>query len=72
MSTQKRRYPREIRVFFASPSDLSEERRKFRDVIRNLNVGFGDGLGVGPARGSPAVPVRECPSGESWVEVGAE
>src|SRR5512145_1087320 len=37
---------REIRVFIASPGDLVEERRIFRDAIHQLNVGFGDGANV--------------------------
>lgn len=35
-----------IKVFIASPSDLVEERRVFRDSIKLLNIGFGDGAGV--------------------------
>lgn len=35
-----------ISVFIASPSDLSNERQYFKDAIRQLNVGFGDGAGV--------------------------
>ena len=37
---------RKIRVFIASPGDLAEERRIFRDAINQLNVGFGDGANV--------------------------
>ena len=37
---------RKIRVFIASPGDLVEERRIFRDAINQLNVGFGDGANV--------------------------
>ncbi|TNJ36790.1 tetratricopeptide repeat protein [Chlorobaculum thiosulfatiphilum] len=37
---------RKIRVFIASPGDLVEERRKFRDAITVLNIGFGDGANV--------------------------
>ena len=37
---------RKIRVFIASPNDLAEERRKFRDAITVLNIGFGDGANV--------------------------
>ena len=37
---------RTIHVFFASPGDLAVERRAFKDVIEELNVGFGDGAGV--------------------------
>ncbi|MCI0560022.1 MAG: DUF4062 domain-containing protein, partial [Nitrososphaera sp.] len=37
---------REIRVFIASPGDLVEERKIFRDAITQLNVGFGDGANV--------------------------
>ena len=38
--------PRTIRVFIASPGDLGVERRAFKDVIDDLNKGFGDGAGV--------------------------
>ncbi|MHC4569963.1 MAG: tetratricopeptide repeat protein, partial [Planctomycetota bacterium] len=37
---------RKISVFIASPGDLSTERRRFKDAIHQLNVGFGDGAGV--------------------------
>ncbi len=37
---------RKISVFIASPGDLSNERRHFRDAINQLNVGFGDGADV--------------------------
>jgi hypothetical protein len=37
---------REIRVFIASPGDLVEERKIFKDAINQLNVGFGDGANV--------------------------
>ena len=37
---------RQISVFIASPGDLSNERRHFRDAIHQLNVGFGDGADV--------------------------
>ena len=37
---------RQIKVFIASPGDLAEERRAFRDTIQNLNKGFGDGAGL--------------------------
>ncbi len=35
-----------IKVFIASPSDLAEERRQFKDTIDELNRGFGDGAKV--------------------------
>ncbi len=38
--------PREITVFIASPGDLPDERRVFRDTIGILNAGFGDGANV--------------------------
>jgi hypothetical protein len=38
--------PREITIFMASPSDLTPERKAFRDVIDNLKAGFADGAGV--------------------------
>ena len=41
-----RREPRTIHVFIASPGDLVVERRAFKDVIDELNDGFGDGAGV--------------------------
>src|SRR4029450_5198015 len=37
---------RTIHVFMASPGDLAVERRAFKDVIDELNSGFGDGAGV--------------------------
>jgi tetratricopeptide (TPR) repeat protein len=37
---------RTIHVFIASPGDLPVERRGFKDVIDDLNSGFGDGAGV--------------------------
>ena len=37
---------RTIRAFIASPGDLAVERRAFKDVIDELNAGFGDGAGV--------------------------
>ena len=37
---------RTIRVFIASPGDLAVERRAFKDVIDELNTGFGDGAKV--------------------------
>jgi hypothetical protein len=37
---------RPIHVFIASPGDLAVERRAFKDVIDELNGGFGDGAGV--------------------------
>ena len=38
--------PRPIHVFIASPGDLAVERRAFKEVIDELNGGFGDGAGV--------------------------
>ncbi len=38
--------PREIKVFIASPGDLSIERRAFKDTIDVLNGGFGRGAHV--------------------------
>jgi tetratricopeptide (TPR) repeat protein len=38
--------PRTIRVFIASPGDLAVERRAFKEVIDELNEGFGDDAGV--------------------------
>lgn len=35
-----------IEVFIASPGDLSVEREAFKNVIDDLNIGFGDGAGV--------------------------
>jgi len=37
---------RKIRVFFASPADLVDERKIFGEAITQLNVGFGDGANV--------------------------
>lgn len=37
---------RNIAVFIASPGDLSVERQQFRDAIKSLNEGFGDGRDV--------------------------
>ncbi|AOS83976.1 hypothetical protein BIU88_07345 [Chlorobaculum limnaeum] len=37
---------RKIRAFIASPNDLAEERRVFRNAIDVLNIGFGDGANV--------------------------
>jgi hypothetical protein len=37
---------RQIRVFIASPGDLQKEREAFRDVVDELNLGFGDGADV--------------------------
>jgi hypothetical protein len=37
---------RTIHVFMASPGDLAVERRAFKDVVDELNQGFGDGAGV--------------------------
>jgi len=37
---------RPIHVFIASPGDLAVERRAFKEVIDELNGGFGDGAGV--------------------------
>jgi tetratricopeptide (TPR) repeat protein len=38
--------PRIIKVFIASPGDLAVERRAFKDVIDELNAGFGRGANV--------------------------
>ncbi len=38
--------PRTIKVFIASPGDLAVERRAFKEVLDELNKGFGDGAGV--------------------------
>jgi hypothetical protein len=35
-----------IKVFIASPSDLAVERRAFKDVIDELNQGYGRGAHV--------------------------
>lgn len=37
---------RNISVFIASPGDLTTEREQFRDSIRQLNAGFGDGANI--------------------------
>jgi hypothetical protein len=37
---------RTIHVFIASPGDLAVERRAFKDVVDELNSGFGDGAGA--------------------------
>jgi len=37
---------RNISVFIASPGDLANERRQFREAIKLLNVGFADGANV--------------------------
>lgn len=37
---------RTLHVFIASPGDLAVERRVFKDVIDELNAGFGDGASV--------------------------
>ncbi|MFN0141517.1 MAG: tetratricopeptide repeat protein [Pyrinomonadaceae bacterium] len=42
----KKKNPRTIRVFIASPGDLAVERAAFKEVIDELNGGFGDGAGV--------------------------
>jgi tetratricopeptide (TPR) repeat protein len=38
--------PRTIKVFIASPSDLAVERREFKEVIDELNKGYGRGAHV--------------------------
>lgn len=38
--------PRIIKVFIASPGDLTVERRAFKDVVDELNSGFGRGADV--------------------------
>src|SRR5580704_3041401 len=38
--------PRTIKVFIASPGDLAVERRAFKDVIDELNKGYGRGAHV--------------------------
>ncbi|MDQ3583719.1 MAG: tetratricopeptide repeat protein, partial [Pseudomonadota bacterium] len=38
--------PRLVHVFIASPGDLAVERRAFKEMIDELNGGFGDGAGV--------------------------
>jgi hypothetical protein len=37
---------RTIRVFIASPGDLAVERAAFKDVLDELNAGFGDALNI--------------------------
>jgi tetratricopeptide (TPR) repeat protein len=37
---------KQICVFIASPGDLSVERNRFREIIAELNTGFGDGANV--------------------------
>jgi hypothetical protein len=37
---------RTIHIFMASPGDLAVERRAFKEVIDELNQGFGGGTGV--------------------------
>ncbi|MEI6848017.1 MAG: DUF4062 domain-containing protein, partial [Chlorobiaceae bacterium] len=37
---------RKISVFIASPGDLATERSAFKNAIKQLNVGFGDGANV--------------------------
>lgn len=41
-----RSVPQLIRVFIASPGDLTAERKVFREVCQDLNNGFGDGAGI--------------------------
>ncbi|MEK6676120.1 MAG: tetratricopeptide repeat protein [Planctomycetota bacterium] len=38
--------PKEFRVFLASPGDLADERRAFKDQVDLVNLGFGDGANV--------------------------
>lgn len=38
--------PRTIKVFIALPGDLAVERRAFKDVLDELNKGFGDALNI--------------------------
>ncbi len=38
--------PRTIKVFIASPGDLAVERRAFKEVLDELNKGFGEGAGI--------------------------
>jgi hypothetical protein len=38
--------PRTIKVFIASPGDLAVERRAFKDVVDELNKGYGRGAHV--------------------------
>ncbi|ACF43679.1 tetratricopeptide repeat protein [Pelodictyon phaeoclathratiforme] len=37
---------RKFSVFMASPSDLANERRFFKDAIKQINTGFGEGANV--------------------------
>jgi hypothetical protein len=37
---------RKIKVFIATPSDLTEEREAFRNILELLNEGFGDGANI--------------------------
>lgn len=37
---------REIRVFIASPGDVADERRAFKEIVDELNKGFGRGANV--------------------------
>ncbi len=37
---------RTIRVFIASPCDLAVERAAFKQVLEELNAGFGDALDI--------------------------
>ncbi len=46
MGQRDERPKRKIRVFIASPSDLTSERVAFRNHVDLLNLGFGDGAGV--------------------------
>lgn len=46
MSVKQDNSIRTIRVFIASPGDLAVERRAFKEVIDELNSGFGDGARV--------------------------
>jgi tetratricopeptide (TPR) repeat protein len=41
-----RKIKRQIKVFIASPGDLAVERQAFRDQIKTLNEGFGEGARV--------------------------
>jgi hypothetical protein len=38
--------PRTIRVFIASPNDLAVARAAFKQVLEELNAGFGDALDI--------------------------
>lgn len=42
----KKKTPKTIRVFIASPGGLAVERAAFKKVIDELNTGFGDRVGV--------------------------